>query len=74
MDNTTITKPMFVGKSKAAGCHVYIRPYNKFGDIVVSLKTQNGFSDYPMHGRPQVFKHDQHTKAVTVARKLQSTL
>lgn len=70
-----ITKPLFIGKTRHNGFLLYVRPYNQFGDVVVSFKTESGgFSDHPMKDRPKIFKADRYPHAITVARQLQSQL
>ena len=70
-----ITKPLFVGKTHSCGFHVYLRPFNQFGDVVISFKTTQGnFQDYPVAARPRVFPKNMHPKAESQAKALLSAL
>lgn len=74
-DSHTIDKEMFVGKTRSCGFLVYVRPYNQFGDVVISFKTTGGrFQDYPVAARPKVFNEHQHAKAANQAKALLSAL
>lgn len=70
MDAHIIEKPIFVGKTRSCKFQVWLRPFNQFGDIVISFRSQAGFMNHPVNNRPKVYKADQHAKAANDAKAL----